>query len=584
MNTLSLDELLPLGILWPLFLACLLAFRAIRVPTLFLAPWAALPALAASLLIAPSEMRWHFPAILLGSEIGLDATGQVFLLLTALLWTVSGVYARAYLSRSARYTEFYAFFLLSMAGNFGLIMAQDLFGFYFYLSLMNFAAYGLVVFDRSTAALRAGRVYIVLVVAGELLLFAALLVTAEITGATTFDAMRTGLALADPVSRDWVILLGMAGFGIKAGMFGLHVWLPLAHPVAPTPVSAVLSGAMINAGLLGWLQLLPLGEIALPGWGAMIIILGLTAAFYGVAIGLTQREPKILLAYSSISQMGVITVALGLGMVIPHAWPIILPTIAFYALHHGLSKGALFLGVGLAGSTNRIQRRWIWLGLWLPALALAGAPWTSGMLAKYLLKTTTLYAPLPWDSLLPPLLSLSAFITALLMVRLLYLVRPDAQPSGVAPAAGQIWPWLILLLIVLLIPGWLTFLMPNLETETVSVKDSLWPIAMAMIIAWSVLRLDMFRKIQPLPAGDMLVLMERSLRLLYAFGNDLINLIYRWKKWQIWLEARFIDRLMAAKERLQNMEDIFARWDVAMLFVIIIALSMGVIARAYCCA
>lgn len=126
--------------------------------------------------------------------------------------------------------------------------------------------------------------------------------------------------------------------------------------------------------------------------------------------------------------------------------------------------------------------------------------------------------------------------------------------------------------------------MPNLETETVSVKDSLWPIAMALIIAWSVLRLDMFRKIQPLPAGDMLVLMERSLRLLYALGNDLINLIYRWKKWQIWLEARFIDRLMAAKERLQNMEDNFARWDVAMLFVIIIALSMGVIARAYCCA
>lgn len=583
MNTLSPDGLLLLGILWPLLLTFLLASRVLRAPVLYLAPWAALPALAASLLVAPSEMRWYFSDILLGSEIGLDATGQALLLLAALLWLVSGIYARAYLSRSTRCTEFYTFFLLSMAGNFGLIMVQDLIGFYFCFALMNFAAYGLVVFDRSTAALRAGQVYITMVVAGELLLFVALLIAAEITSATTFDTLRADLALVDPVSRNWVILLGVAGFGIKAGVFGLHVWLPLAYPAAPAPASAVLAGTMINAGLLGWLQLLPLGEIPLPGWGVITIILGLTAAFYGVAVGLTQREPKVLLAYSSISQMGVITMALGLGMLVPDAWPLILPVIVFYALHHGLSKGALFLGVDLAGYTNRTQRRWIWLGIWLPALALAGAPWTSGMLAKQLLKTTTLYAPLPWDSLLPLLLSFSAFTTALLMVRLLYLVRPDAQPSGVTPAAGLILPWLILLLTILLVPGWLAFLMPDLETGTISVDESLWPIVIALIIAWAVLRLGMFRKIPPLPAGDVLVLMERSLRLLYAFGNGLISLIYRWQKWQIWLEACFIDRLMAAKERIQKMEDNFARWEVAILFVVIIALSMGVIARAYCC-
>lgn len=581
MNTLSFDGLLLLGLLWPLLLACLLAVRVIRAPILYLVPWAALPALAASLLVAPSEMRWHFPEILLGSEIGLDATGQVLLLLAALLWTVSGVYARTYLSRSNRYTEFYLFFLLSMTGNFGLIVAQDLFGFYFCFALMNFAAYGLVVFDRSITALRAGRIYIVLVVAGELLLFVALLMTAEITGATTFDAMRAGLALVDPVSRNWVILLGVAGFGIKVGMLGLHVWLPLVYPVAPVPASAVLSGTMINAGLLGWLQLLPLGEIALPGWGAIIIILGLTAAFYGVAIGLTQREPRVLLAYSSISQMGVMTMALGLGMLIPHAWPIILPAIAFYALHHGLSKGALFLGVGLSGSTDRIQRRWVWLGLWLPALALAGAPWTSGLLAKQLLKTTTHYAPLPWDSLLPVCLSFSALATALLMMRLLYLVRPAAQPLGVTPVSGLTCPWIILLLTVLLLPWWLAFLMPDLETGTIPVIDGLWPVVLALIIAWTVLRLDMFRTIQPLPAGDVLILMERNLRLLYLLGNGLISIRYRWEKWQMWLECRFTGLLMAAKERLQSMEDIFARWEVAILFVAIIVLSMSIIASIY---
>ncbi|MDP1557539.1 MAG: proton-conducting transporter membrane subunit [Nitrosomonas sp.] len=575
MSTLGL---LSLAVLWPLLLVCLLGFRTTRSLALPLAPWAALPALAASLLVAPSEVRWHISGILLGSEIGLDATGQVFLLLAALLWAVSGVYARAYLSQSTRHTEFYIFFLLSMAGNFGLIVAQDLFGFYLGFALMSFAAYGLIIFVRSTAALRAGRIYIVLVVAGELMLFVALLMTAEIADATTFDAMRAGLALADPGSRNWVILLGVAGFGIKAGVLGLHVWLPLAHPVAPAPASAVLSGTMIKAGLLGWLRLLPLGEIALPGWGVLMMMLGLTAAFYGVVIGLTQREPKILLAYSSISQMGVMTMSLGLGMLSPQAWPLILPTIAFYALHHGLSKGALFLGVGLSGGAGRIQRRWIWLGLWLPALTLAGAPWTSGMLAKQLLKTHTHDAPLPWDSLLPLLLSISALATALLMLRLLYLVRPAvAAAPDLTPAVGLTGPWVVSLLAVLLVPWWLASDMPDLGSVVIYTMDSLWPVLVALMVAWVVLRLDFFRTIQPLPAGDVLVLMGRGSRLFYTLANALSCFGVGWKKWQMWFKLRLTSLVMAAKERFQSMEDHFARWEVAMLFLVIVVLSMGLL-------
>jgi hydrogenase-4 component B len=581
MSILSFGGLLLLCVLWPLLLACLLAFRKMRAWALQLTPSAALPALVASLLVAPSEVHWYFPGILLGSEMGLDETGQVFLLLAALLWAVSGTYARAYLSQSSKHTEFYIFFLLSMAGNFGLIVAQDLFGFYFCFSLMSFAAYGLVVFDRSTAALRAGRIYIVLVVAGELMLFVALLMAAEITGATTFDTMRTGLAAVDPVSRNWVILLGVTGFGIKTGMLGLHVWLPLAHPVAPAPASAVLSGTMIKAGLLGWLQLLPLGKIALPGWGTTMIILGLTAAFYGVVIGLTQREPKVLLAYSSISQMGVMTMGLGLGFLVPHAWPLILPAIAFYAIHHGLSKGALFLGIGLAGSTNRVQRYWIWLGLWLPALALAGAPWTSGMLAKQLLKTNTLYAPLPWDSLLPLLLSISSLATALLMARLLYLVRPVAQPSRLAPSVGLVWPWIVLLLTVFLVPWWQAVTLLDQGKEVIDTMDSLWPVLVASIFVWVVLRHGFFRAVQSFPAGDVLVLMARSLQLLYPLGNGLISFGYHLKKWKIWLEVRLLGLLKVVKEKIQSIEDNFSRWEVAILFVAIMALSMSLIARSY---
>ncbi len=582
MNSATLfNNLLLPGVLWPFLLACLMGFRTTRALALALAPWAALPALAASLL-TPDTARWHLSGMLLGGEIGLNATGQIFLLLTAILWTVSGVYAKTYMQQSNRREVFHVCFLLSMSGNFALIVAQDLFGFYLGFSLMSFAAYGLIVHDRSAAALRAGRIYMILTIAAELMLFVALLMAAGITGAMTFDALHAGLAMMDAVDRNTVFLLGIAGFGIKAGLFGLHVWLPLAHPVAPTPASAVLSGAMIKAGLLGWLQLLPLGIIALPNWGTAMIMLGLTAAFYGVAIGLTQRDPKTLLAYSSISQMGIMTMAVGVGMLMPDAWPLILPAIAFYALHHGLSKGALFLGAGLSSGNDYRQQRWVWLGLWLPALALAGAPWTSGMLAKQLVKTHTAYAPAPWDMLLPFLLSASALATALLMARLLYLMRPDAGSPTPAPGAGLIGPWLVLLSAVVLAPWWFATTIGSPAgipgIDSMPVIDGLWPILVTAPAAWIVLRLRIFRTLRPLPAGDILVLVTHVLRLSrwsYHFGNGLARFSTGWHQLQTGILACLTGLSMTVKEGLQRMEDYLSRWDVAMLCAIILAATVG---------
>ncbi|MGE5306870.1 MAG: proton-conducting transporter membrane subunit [Alphaproteobacteria bacterium] len=109
----------------------------------------------------------------------------------------------------------------------------------------------------------------------------------------------------------------LTAFAIKAGALGLRFWLPLADPAAPVPASAVLSGAMIKAGLLGWLRFLPLGEASLPGFGYFVIAGGLGAAFFVTLIGVTQKNPKTLLAYSSISQMGIITTGVGTGLVQP---------------------------------------------------------------------------------------------------------------------------------------------------------------------------------------------------------------------------------------------------------------------------
>ena len=438
------DSLILLGVVWPLVLVAMLYVKSIRAVVLPLASWAALPALLSALFVTPNLLHWDLPWLLVGAKLGLDTTGQIFLLFSALLWSISGIYAKTYFTNEDQQIRFYRFFLLAMVGNFGLVVAQDIFTFYLFFSLMSFSSYGLVVFKGNGEAFRAGLVYIVLVAIGETMLLVAFLMLAQTSEATTFEAIRAGFL--DNQKRDLILFLILSGFGIKAGVIGLHVWLPLAHPVAPTPASAVLSGVMIKAGLLGWLRLLPLGEIALLDWSIAVMILGLVAQLYGVGVGLTQRNPKTLLAYSSISQMGIATMLIGLGMSVPEAWEIILPGITFFALHHSLSKGALFLGVGILGSNNTFQRYGVWFALWIPALSLAGIPWSSGMMAKYLTKSYFAYAPVPWDSILPLFLFASAVNTALLMLRLLYLVRPSAAPFGIKPKFALVWPWIVLLL------------------------------------------------------------------------------------------------------------------------------------------
>ena len=546
-----LDSLILLGVVWPLVLVAMLYVKSIRAVVLPLASWAALPALLATLFVTPNVLHWDLPWLLLGVKLGLDTTGQIFLLFSALLWGISGIYAKTYFTKEDQQVRFYLFFLLAMVGNFGLIVAQDIFSFYLFFTLMSFASYGLVVFKGDGEAFRAGLVYIVLVVIGEIILFGAFLMLAQTSEATTFEAIRAGFL--DNPKRDLILFLILSGFGIKAGVIGLHVWLPLAHPVAPTPASAVLSGAMIKAGLLGWLRLLPLGEAALLDWGVGVIILGLIAQLYGVGVGLTQRNPKTLLAYSSISQMGIVTMLIGLGMSVPEAWEIILPGITFFALHHSLSKGALFLGVGILGSNNKFQRYGVWFALWIPALALAGMPWSSGMMAKHLTKSYFAYAPVPWDPILPLFLFAGAVNTALLMLRLLYLVRPSAAPFGAKPKFALVWPWIVLLLSIVVVP--FLFSSSFEEMKHLKILGSVLPLLISIMLSVVVYKTRIFQHVKPIPAGDILIFYERGIKFLWSSStwfNSILTLSNHTKYHFKMKVAEFRDIVIAKIKQIEH--------------------------------
>lgn len=485
----------------PLALAVGLVAPRTRRLSLRLAPWAAFPALVVALLL-PVDTVVEIPWLLLGTRLGLDETGQVFLALTAALWWLSGLFASRYLSHDPRQSVFFAFFLLALAGNLGLVLALDLAGYFFFFALMSFSSYGLVVHTRDPDALRAGRVYITLVILGEALLFYAVVAIAA--------GGSTALPNADASTSNLVIGLVLLGFGIKAGALPLHVWLPLAHPAAPVPASAVLSGAMIKAGLLGWIRFLPMGEETFPEWGLGLAAAGLGAAFYGVAVGLTQTNPKTVLAYSSISQMGLMTVLVGLGLASPEGWPLALAALLIYAVHHGLAKGALFLSVGVAAHAGA-QRIWVLLGALIPALALAGLPLTSGAVAKVALKGAAIEAGVHWAAWLDSLLPVSALGTTALMAR--FLVTLWSAEAGHHHRVGGLWPIWLALLITVIATLWIWPFAA--EPARISLgADKLfaaaWPVVIGSVIGLAVLGLTARRHARRhpwVPAGDILALL-----------------------------------------------------------------------------
>ena len=554
-----------LPILLPLLIVPLVLFPASRAMGLRLAPWAPLPGLMLAL-AAPADPHLDLPGVLLGTTLGLDDTGRLFLLFTALVWLLAGWFAHGWLRDDAGKHRFWAFFLTTQAGNIGVCLAMDAASFYLLFALMSFAAYGLVVHNGTVEALRAGRVYLAMAVLGETLLVAGMLLA---VGAA--DSHRLVDLATSPLAGPAAALL-IAGFGIKIGVPLLHMWLPLAHPVAPVPASAVLSGVMLKAGLLGWLRFLPLGTHALPETGAVLMVAGLAAMFLGVGAGLAQRNPKVLLAYSSVSQMGFMTLGVGAGLAAPALWPLLLPAVGLYALHHALAKSALFLGAGLMRVRGAHSS---YLAMFaLPALALAGAPLSSGMLAKIQLKIALANLAAPWPDLLAGLLPLAALGTALLMVRLLWLIRDQyaavEPPAGSAHIASRLdIPWLLL---VLASVG-LVWAMPahSLLPQALSlgtVLDAAWPPLVAAVLGFAALRLRW--RAPKLPPGDMLVPLLRGLADLRRHATGALP------QWRIALPVGMRSTTMNRSPLLES--QLLARGVAAALWLILLAAMIALLA------
>lgn len=503
-----------------LLLACLWDGPRRRMPgLLWLAP---LPGLAAALLAAGT------PPLVMQAEtlrltLALDSSSALLLGAAAVLWSLAGAYARAYLGRQPGAERFALWWLVTLWGSLGVFVAADLLTFYLAFAAVSLAAFGLIVHDGTPRARRAGEVTLLLAVSGEICLLLAFALLADSVPGPSLAIADALSALPGSPARGLILGLLVAGFGLKAGLVPLHVWLPLAHPAAPMPASAVLSGAIVKAGIIGLLRFLP-ADGALDGWGGGLAALGLLTAFWGVGCGITQSNPKTVLAYSTVSQMGVTAAALGMGLML--AEPSTAMAVAFYATHHVLAKGGLFLAVGLAGATGGPRRAVLVL---LPALVLAlgfgGLPGTGGALAKLAVK------PQLGAGLVGVLAALSAAGSTLLMLH--FMRRLAAVEAATArPAPILLLAWLGLAGAALLLP-WTLYGPLGFDDPWAALgKDAvaaLWPVMAGAVLAAALARWG--GRLPQVPEGDLLVLAGRTGRLGDAAGAAVARLEARLRAW-----------------------------------------------------
>ena len=285
-----------------------------------------------------------------------DALAGFFNLTLAILAGAVSLYSFSYLREfeGKRNIGFFGFlFLLLLLSLIVVFTAANAFLFLMGWEVMALVAYGLVTFyheDRETR--RAGLLYIVMahIDAGCLLLGFALLM--QVSGSADFASFRTAAAQLSSGQQATAFVFFFLGFGIKAGIIPFHIWLPAAHPVAPSNISALLSGIVLKAGIYGMARIFLGGLGVLPSWaGLLVLIVGVASAVLGVLYALMEHDIKRLLAYHSIENIGIILIGLGATLVFraaghPQLAAVALIAAIFHTLNHAIFKCLLFLGAG----------------------------------------------------------------------------------------------------------------------------------------------------------------------------------------------------------------------------------------------
>ncbi|HEX5464547.1 MAG TPA: hydrogenase 4 subunit B [Burkholderiales bacterium] len=406
-------------------------------------------------------------------HIRLDALSAFFLFLLGATSTGISVFAAGYFREGEGTAPGllclqYHIFLASMAW---VLLADDAYSFMVAWETMALSSYFLVITRHQIPEIRrAGLLYLLLAHVGAIDIVLCFGILQGGSWQFTFDAMRH--AQLTPFQATVAFGLALFGFGTKAGLVPLHVWLPEAHPAAPSPVSALMSGVMLKTAIYGLLRVgFDLMGATIWWWGLCLLVLGLFTGLFGIVFAAVQTDMKRLLAYSSIENVGIIFAGLGLTILfqafgMPALAALALAATLYHCLNHAFFKSLLFLATGsvlhatkqrslgkLGGLIHRMP--WVAWPALIGALAIAGLPPLNGFVSEWLLLQAFLFTPeIPQNyvNMLVPLgaavLVLVAALAGYVMVKFYGVIflgqmrepqLAQAQDCGMPERVGLLW-------------------------------------------------------------------------------------------------------------------------------------------------
>lgn len=360
-----------------------------------------------------STIRLIIPDILgMGLYFAADGFRVLYGTIAALMWFVSTLFSREYFAHYRNRNRYYLFLLFTLGATMGVFFSADFFTTFVFFEIMSFTSYVWVAHDERKESLRAGETYLAVAVIGGLVMLMGIFLLYDIAGkygvykpgdpllfGQLKDFYRDVAAAGQESDALWLRIAGVCmlfGFGAKAGAFPLHIWLPKAHPVAPAPASALLSGMLTKTGIYGILLLttgLFFKEIS---WGNLILVLGTVTMALGAVLALFSVDLKRTLACSSVSQIGFILVGIGMSCLLGDENILAVRGSVLHMVNHSMIKLVLFLAAGVVFQNvhrlnlNEIRgfgrRKPLLHFLFLTgALGIGGIPLWNGYVSKTLL-------------------------------------------------------------------------------------------------------------------------------------------------------------------------------------------------------
>lgn len=354
-----------------------------------------LPYMLTGRVLQPGTSAMSFP---LPVSFGADSLSIFLALIFAFSYLMATIYSLGYIAHSHARSRYYALLLITEGSMVGVVMATSLIGLFLFFEIMAIAAYLLVIHEEDDKAMSAGTLFLYTAIGGGLAIFFGLAVTYYLTGRLDFSP--GGYIAASPLAA-YGLYAYLLGFGVKAGMFPVHIWLPEAHPAAPAPFSAILSGCSIKVGVYGLIRIMHdvygVHVIRALLFDRVLLGIAIVTILLGSALALQQDHLKRRLAYSSIAQIGY--VLLGISLLTERA----MFGALFHIFSHALMKGALFLCAGAiitqTGKKNISEMKGIgyqmpvvMLSFTLASVTMVGIPPFNAFISKWHLALASLEA------------------------------------------------------------------------------------------------------------------------------------------------------------------------------------------------